>query len=82
MLLIPVLLWSRRLRLAAAVCVAQLAFYLWVYSTSPVDTESYVNWSFPRLLLHVLPALWVLGAMIKSDTSRAEDNAGPRQESR
>ncbi|MEO8502845.1 MAG: hypothetical protein ABI609_03020 [Acidobacteriota bacterium] len=61
-LLIPLLLWSRSLRPATTVCVAQLAFYLWVYSTSPVDTASYVQWSFPRLLLHVLPALWVLAA--------------------
>ncbi len=59
-LALPALLLWRRGRWAAAVCLAQLAFYLWVYATAPVDSLRYVQWSFSRLLFHLLPAVFVL----------------------
>jgi hypothetical protein len=63
LLLLPALLADRRLRPAAAVCTLQLLTYLWQYLTAPVDTRLLVLTTFPRLLLHLLPAVFVLAAL-------------------
>jgi hypothetical protein len=57
LLLIPLLFLSRRTRPVAWVTALQLGFYLWVYFTAAVDTRHQVISSFPRLALHLVPAL-------------------------
>jgi len=59
LLALPALLAVRRTRAAGAVVALQLAFYLGVYLTAPVDTRLYVLSSFPRLLFQLLPGLLV-----------------------
>lgn len=60
--LLPVFLVFRRTRWLAALALLQLGFYLYVYATTPVDPVFYVRSSFPRLLLHVVPAA-ILGGV-------------------
>lgn len=62
-LLGPVLLLVRRIRAVAAVATLQLLFYLYVYFTAPVEPRYYVVTSFSRLVLHLIPALVVAGAV-------------------
>ena len=59
----PLLLLPRRTRAAGAVIALQLLFYLWTYFSSAVDTEFQVVSSFPRLALHLLPAVVVAGTV-------------------
>ena len=59
----PLLLLPRRTRAAGAVISLQLLFYLWTYFSSAVDTEFQVVSSFPRLAMHLLPAVVVAGAV-------------------
>lgn len=59
----PLLLLPRRTRAAGAVISLQLLFYLWTYMSSAVDTEYQVLASFPRLAMHVFPALVVAGTV-------------------
>ncbi|MEM7048289.1 MAG: hypothetical protein AAF604_01460 [Acidobacteriota bacterium] len=63
LLLLPVLLGWRSTRAIAWVCTGQLAFYLFVYFTAPVDVGFYVRSSFPRLLFHLVPVLLVASAL-------------------
>lgn len=58
LLLIPLLVATApRLRAFATVALLQLAFYLWTYAASPLDDVGFlVLTSFPRLLLHLVPA--------------------------
>ncbi len=62
LLALPLALRHPRLAAAAAVVLAQLALYLAVYFTGPVDTRFYVLSTFQRLLFHLLPATFVLVA--------------------
>lgn len=55
--LLPLLWVDRRLRGLAAVVTLQLAFYIYVYFTARVGTQFLVESSFPRLVLHLLPAV-------------------------
>ncbi len=57
LLLLPLLFLDRRLRALAAVVSLQLLFYLYVYLSVRIDAVTLVNSSFPRLLLHLLPAV-------------------------
>lgn len=61
--LLPLLGLDRRLRPLAAVISLQLFFYLYVYFSARVDVVMLVAASFPRLVLHLLPAILV-GAVI------------------
>lgn len=54
-LALPLTLAAPRTRPLALVCALQLAFYGWVYLSSPLDPTYYVLSSFPRLLFHLLP---------------------------
>jgi hypothetical protein len=63
LLALPVLLLVRRTRPAAAVAALQLLFYLWIYFSAAVDTEYQVISSFPRLAMHLLPAVIVAGVV-------------------
>lgn len=56
-LALPALLLAHRTRALALVCALQLAFYGWVYLSSPLEPTFYVLSSFPRLLYHVAPAV-------------------------
>ncbi len=56
--LLPLLLASPALRPLAAICAGLLGVYLFVYLSAPVDTAHYVRSSAPRLVLHVLPAVF------------------------
>jgi hypothetical protein len=58
-ILLPLLLLARRSRPWALVAAGQLGLYLFIYLSSPHDPEWYVISNFPRLLLHVVPALLV-----------------------
>jgi len=71
LLLLPPLLLHRRLRPAAALLLAQGAFYLYIYLAAPVDTEFYVLSSLPRLLYHLLPAHLVLLTLAAAGRERA-----------
>lgn len=55
--LLPLLWVDRRLRGLATVVTLQLAFYIYVYFTARVGTQFLVESSFPRLVLHLLPAV-------------------------
>jgi len=59
----PLLLPSRRARGVAVVVLVQLAFYLWIFFTQIGDPELLVRFSFPRLLLPLVPAVIVAGAV-------------------
>ena len=61
LLALPLLLLLRRTRAAAAVASLQLLFYLWIYFSAAVDTEYQVISSFPRLAMHLMPAVIVTG---------------------
>ncbi len=63
LLAVPLLLLPRRTRAAGAVTALQLLFYLWTYLSSAVDTEYQVIASFPRLAMHLFPAVVVAGAV-------------------
>ena len=63
LLLLPFVLWRRRTRAAAAVILLQLGFYLYTYFSARVDVAFLIATSWPRLLLHLLPALLVLAAV-------------------
>jgi hypothetical protein len=63
LLALPLLLLVRRTRPAAAVATMQLLFYLWIYFSAAVDTEYQVISSFPRLAMHLLPAVIVAGVV-------------------
>jgi hypothetical protein len=63
LLLLPVLLSRPRVRAAALVAALQLATYLWQYQSAPLDTAFLVSSTFPRLALHLLPAVGVLAAV-------------------
>jgi len=65
----PLLLVLRRTRALAAVVLVQLAFYLGVYFTMAGDVGLLVRLSFPRLLLPLLPAVVVAGAVALSGSS-------------
>jgi hypothetical protein len=56
LLALPLLLMPERSRFVAALCCLQLAFYLYVYASAPLEPGYFVLSSFPRLLLHLLPA--------------------------
>lgn len=61
--LLPWLALDRRLRPLAAIVSLQLAFYLYVYFSARVDAAFLVLSSFPRLVLHLLPAVLVAAAV-------------------
>jgi hypothetical protein len=75
-LLLPLLWLDRRLRPLAAVVTLQLAFYLYVFFTARVGTEFLVTSSFPRLVLHLLPAVAVAAAGLGGFRARRSDQAG------
>jgi hypothetical protein len=57
--LLPLLLLRRGTRPLAFAVGGQLAFYLWIYVVSALDTRYYVLTSFTRLLFHLVPAVMV-----------------------
>lgn len=71
LLALPAGLASARHRRLAAVLLAQLTFYFWVYYTGPVDTRFYVLASLPRLLLHLIPAA-ALGLVVMLSSRQRE----------
>lgn len=62
LLLVTLLPAWRRARGVAALCALQLAFYFFVYTTAPADTELLVRSSFPRLMLHLVPTILAFAA--------------------
>jgi hypothetical protein len=56
LLVLPLLLPFARSRAVATLCLLQLAFYLFVYATAPLEPGYFVLSSFPRLVLHLFPA--------------------------
>jgi hypothetical protein len=63
LLVLPLLLLLRHTRPVAAVAGLQLLFYLWIYFSASVETGYQVISSFPRLALHLIPAVIVSGAV-------------------
>jgi hypothetical protein len=70
--LLPLLALDRRLRAIAAVVALQLAFYLYVYFTARVGVVFLVESTFPRLALHLLPAVLVGLAVLRPGGRREE----------
>lgn len=58
---LPLLFIPRRTRTVAAVATLQLATYIWLYVSAPMDTLFLVLSSFPRLAMHLLPAVLMAG---------------------
>jgi hypothetical protein len=56
LLAIPVLVWVRGLRAVALVLAGQLAFYLYIYMSAPIDPGFSVQSTFARLAFHLWPA--------------------------
>jgi hypothetical protein len=63
LLLLPLLLVSRELRALGMVVAGQLGFYVYTYLSAPFEPGYYILSTFPRLVLHLLPAV-VAGAMV------------------
>jgi hypothetical protein len=63
LMLIPLLLARRPLRALGVVAAAQLGFYVYTYLSSPFEPAYYIQSTFPRLALHLLPAI-VAGAVL------------------
>ncbi|HVT61411.1 MAG TPA: hypothetical protein VHR45_23810 [Thermoanaerobaculia bacterium] len=74
--LLPLLALDRRLRPAAAALLCQVVFYLYVYFSARVDPVALVLTSFPRLALHLLPAI-LTGAAIVLDGLSVPRKAPP-----
>jgi len=81
-LLVPALLLVPRVRLLAAVLAAQLAVYLWVYFTTPLDVAVLVATSAERLLLHAVPATLVLGGLVLGERKISSQRASGGQAAR
>ncbi len=60
LILVPVFVVRRATRWMALPLLLQAAFYLWVYLSTPLDISRVVATTFPRLLLHLVPAAWLL----------------------
>lgn len=69
LLALPLLLALRRTRPVAAVACLQLLFYLWIYFSAPLDTGFQVISSFPRLAMHLVPAVILAGVIGLGDKS-------------
>lgn len=78
LVLLPLLLLPRRTRPVAAVATLQLLFYFYVFFTARVDTVLLIKASFPRLVLHLLPAVLVAAAVAcgREEGSRAGGATG------
>lgn len=63
LVLLPLLWIDRRVRPVAAVVTLQGLFYLYVYFTARADVGYLVLTSWPRLLLHLVPAVLTAGAV-------------------
>lgn len=70
--------WLRPPALAVA---GQLALYLAVYWTGPVDTRFYVLSTFPRLLFHLVPAALGLAALALAGGSPSPAPPAPGESS-
>jgi hypothetical protein len=75
LLLLPLLFLDRRLRALAAVVSLQLLFYLYVYLSVRIDAVTLVQSSFPRLVLHLLPAV-LTAAVVALDRPAARGVTG------
>jgi hypothetical protein len=72
LVLLPLLALDRRLRAIAAVVCVQLAFYLYVYLSVRLEPKMLILASFPRLVLHLLPAVLTGAAIaLERPTARA-----------
>ena len=60
---VPLLFIPKRTRAVAAVATLQLATYIWLYFSAPMDTLFLVLSSFPRLAMHLLPAVLMAGVV-------------------
>jgi len=71
--LLPLVALARASRWLGLLLLAQLTFYLFVYSSAPFDPTFYVLSTFPRLALHLLPATVVgLALALAGATADAE----------
>jgi|HubBroStandDraft_3_1064219.scaffolds.fasta_scaffold06828_3 hypothetical protein len=76
LLLVPLLWLDRRVQPLGAVIAAQLGFYLYVYFTVRIDATALVLASFPRLLLHLIPAT-LLGAVVAAERAARAGRPAP-----
>jgi len=81
LLLLPLLFLDRRLRALAAVVSLQLLFYLYVYLSVRIEAVTLVKSSFPRLVLHLLPAV-LTAAVVALDRLAPSGGRGARGASR
>jgi hypothetical protein len=77
LLALPLLAWVHGLRAPAAVLAGQLAFYLYIYLSAPIDPTFSVQSTFGRLAFHLWPAAAV-GLMVASERLvRRADSCDP-----
>lgn len=62
LLLLPWLLMRSRTRWPALMVLAQVASYVYIYASASFDTAFFVRFSWTRILVHVLPTVWLLAA--------------------
>lgn len=62
LLLLPWLLVRSRTRWPALMVLAQVASYVYIYASASFDAAFFVRFSWTRILVHVLPAVWLLAA--------------------
>lgn len=72
LLALPLLLLLRRTRPVAAVASLQLLFYLWIFFSADVGTEFQVISAFPRLAMHLMPAVIVAGVVALGERHHPE----------
>jgi hypothetical protein len=70
--LLPLVWLDRRVRALASVAAAQLVFYFYVYFTVRIDAAALLLASFPRLMLHLIPAILVAAAVTAERAARAD----------
>jgi hypothetical protein len=73
--LLPLLAFDRRLRPIAALLSLQVAFYLYVFFSVRIDPVTLIQLSFPRLAMHLLPALFTAAAIALDRWSRPKPAA-------
>jgi hypothetical protein len=77
LLALPLLLAVRGARAVALVAAGQLAFYLYIYLSAPIDPVFSVRSTFPRFILHVAPALWVAAIAVSERLVRRHESCDP-----
>ncbi len=77
LLALPLLFVVREVRGPAALLLAQLGFYLYIYFSAPIDPAFSIYATFPRFGLHLLPTLVVAIVVASERLVRREESCDP-----